>query len=97
MVCATEGYPTGPRTGDPIDGLEAASAIDGVTVFSAGVAEGEDGGLVTAGGRVLSLTGQGRTIAEARGRAYDAVAELAWSGMQFRRDIAANPTGVGSD
>ena len=97
VVCATEGYPTGPRTGDPIDGLEAASAIDGVTVFSAGVAEGGDGGLVTAGGRVLSLTGRGRTIAEARGRAYDAVAELAWSGMQFRRDIAANPPGAGSD
>jgi len=52
---------------------------------------------VTAGGRVLSLTGRGRTIAEARRRAYDAVAELAWSGMQFRRDIAANPTGTGSD
>ena len=72
-------------------------AKDDAFSSAAATAEGGDGGLVTAGGRVLSLTGRGRTIAEARGRAYDAVAELAWSGMQFRRDIAANPTGAGSD
>ena len=64
-----------PRTGDPIDGLEAASAVDGVTVFAAGVT-GERDRLVTAGGRVLAVTGQGPTVAEARIQAYEAVSRL---------------------
>ncbi len=91
VVCASEHYPIAPRTGDPIDGLEAASAIEGVTVFAAGVGERE-GRLVTAGGRVLTVTGQGPTVDEARRRAYDAVSCISWPGMQQRTDIAADPT-----
>ena len=92
VVCASEGYPAAPRTGDPIDGLEAASAVDGVTVFAAGVTS-ERERLVTAGGRVLAVTGQGPTVAEARIRAYEAVSRLSWPGMQHRTDIASSSTG----
>jgi phosphoribosylamine--glycine ligase len=89
VVCASEGYPTAPRTGDRIDGLEAAAARPGVDVYCAGVATGRDGALVTAGGRVLDVTALGPTVAEARARAYAAVADLSWPGMQVRTDIAA--------
>jgi len=93
VVCASEGYPAAPRTGDPVEGLDNASAVDGVTVFAAGVGE-HDGRLVTAGGRVLAVTGQGSDVADARRRAYAAVAELSWPGMQVRGDVAASPTAV---
>src|SRR5258705_9284405 len=72
VVCATENYPASPRTGDRIEGLDAARAIDGVSVFCAGVRggdPGDDGALYTAGGRVLSVTALGPTIAAARDRA----------------------------
>ncbi len=93
MVCAAEHYPASPRTGDPIDGIEAASAIDGVTVFCAGVGAGAEGGLVTAGGRVLNVTGQGATLAEARDRAYAGVAKISWPGLHHRNDIASSAAG----
>jgi len=89
VVCASEGYPASPRTGDVIVGLDAARAVEGVTVFCAGVGADDDGRLITAGGRVLSVTGRGDTVAEARTRAYVAVDEVSWPGMQARRDIAA--------
>ena len=73
VVCATEGYPEAPRTGDVIGGIEDARGVDGVDVFSAGVAAGPDG-LVTAGGRVLNVTGRAATLAEAAARAYAGVA-----------------------
>ena len=92
VVCASEGYPATPRTGDVIDGLDAASAVDGVTVFSAGVGSDAAGRLVTAGGRVLTVTGQGPDITSARDRAYEAVSRITWPGMQHRSDIAAAPT-----
>jgi phosphoribosylamine--glycine ligase len=89
VVCATEGYPTAPRTGDVIDGLDAARAVPGVTVYCAGVADGPGGRLVTAGGRVLAVTGTAATVAAARHAAYDAVARLSWPGCHYRSDIAA--------
>ncbi len=92
VVCASEGYPAAPRTGDRIEGLAAAAAVDGVTVFAAGVGADADGHLVTAGGRVLDVTGQGPDIATARERAYAAVALVDWPGMHHRRDIAAVPS-----
>jgi phosphoribosylamine--glycine ligase len=90
VVCASEGYPQQPRTGDPIAGLETASAVPGVQVFCAGVGPGVGGsGLVTAGGRVLNVTAVGDDVPEAHARAYEAVALLSWPGMVVRRDIAA--------
>ncbi len=89
VVLASEHYPGTPRTGDRIDGLEAAAAIEGVTVFHAGTALDDEGAFVTAGGRVLGVSALGPTIAEARARAYAAVDRIGWEGMQYRTDIAA--------
>jgi phosphoribosylamine--glycine ligase len=90
VVLASEGYPASPRTGDVITGLDAARALDGVSVFCAGVRAGADGELLTAGGRVLNVCGRGATVAEARSRAYAGVAEISWPGMHFRTDIAGS-------
>ncbi|MGZ4758883.1 MAG: phosphoribosylamine--glycine ligase, partial [Acidimicrobiales bacterium] len=93
VVCATEGYPRSPRLGDPIEGLDLAARVEGVSVFCAGVSRPEgaadDGPLLTAGGRVLALTGMGPDLATARSRAYQAVACVSWPGMHVRSDIAA--------
>jgi phosphoribosylamine--glycine ligase len=88
VVCASEGYPRSPRSGDVIDGLDRARLVEGVTLFCSGVAAGEGGELLTAGGRVLDVTGVGPDLATARRRAYEAVAALSWPGMHARRDIA---------
>ena len=96
VVCAVEGYPRSPRVGDPIEGLDLAARVEGVSIFCAGVARadggsvGEAGPLVTAGGRVLDVTAMGPDIATARSRAYQAVACLSWPGMHVRSDIAAS-------
>jgi phosphoribosylamine--glycine ligase len=87
VVLATEGYPTAPRTGDVIDGIAKAEA-SGATVFCAGVARGPAGDLVTAGGRVLAVTGTGPTVAAARDHAYQAAALISWPGLHHRTDIA---------
>ena len=89
VVAASEGYPLAPRTGDTIEGIEAAAAVEGVDVLCAGVASGPDGELVTAGGRVLNVVGRGATPAVARARAYEAVAHVRWPGEHHRTDIAA--------
>jgi phosphoribosylamine--glycine ligase len=89
VVCATEGYPAAPRTGDVIDGLDDARAVPGVTVYCAGVAEGPGGRLITAGGRVLAVTGTAATVIAARQAAYAAVGRLSWPGMHHRHDIGA--------
>ena len=85
---ATEGYPVAPRTGDVIDGLDAAGAVPGVTVYCAGVAAAPDGRLVTAGGRVLAVTGIGPAVDDARRSAYEGVHQLSWPGLHWRSDIA---------
>src|SRR5699024_2101390 len=68
VVVAADGYPTAPRTGDRIDGLDAAAAIDGVDVIHAGTATDGDGSLVTSGGRVLAITASGTDLTHARDR-----------------------------
>jgi phosphoribosylamine--glycine ligase len=88
VVLASEGYPDSPRTGDVIEGMDAAQQVDGVTVFCAGVAADPAGRLVTAGGRVLNVTALDSSIAGARRRAYAAVERINWPGMQSRPDIA---------
>ena len=89
VVAASEGYPASPRTGDPIEGIAAAGEVEGATVLCAGVAASGDGGLLTAGGRVLNVVGVGGDVATARARAYDAVGRVGWPGMHYRSDIAA--------
>jgi len=88
VVLASEGYPASPRTGDVIEGIDAASALPGVTVFCAGVGADDAGRLLTAGGRVLDVTATGATIGEARERAYAAVERISWPGRHHRTDIA---------
>ncbi|MBW3547654.1 MAG: phosphoribosylamine--glycine ligase [Actinobacteria bacterium] len=94
VVCAAEGYPEAPRRGDRIQGLDAAAAVEGVTVYCAGVAGAGGGALLTASGRVLDVTALAPTLDEARRRAYRAVSHLSWPGMQYRRDIAATAVGT---
>ncbi|MCU1352491.1 MAG: phosphoribosylamine--glycine ligase [Acidimicrobiales bacterium] len=91
VVAASEGYPTAPRTGDVIDGIAAARAVEGATVLAAGVSADHAGQLVTAGGRVLDVIGRGPDVATARRRAYDALAHISWPGEHHRTDIAAVP------
>ena len=88
VVVASGGYPAAGSTGFEISGLDAAEAVDGVTVFHSGTAE-RQGRVVTAGGRVLSVSATGPSIAEARERAYEAVGRVSFEGMQHRTDIAA--------
>ncbi|MGY6500077.1 MAG: phosphoribosylamine--glycine ligase [Acidimicrobiales bacterium] len=88
VVAATEGYPESPRSGDRITGLDQVDEMDDVMVFGAGVARDDDGHLVTAGGRVLSVTALGPTLADARTRAYEALDLIRWPGRHARRDIA---------
>lgn len=87
VVMASTGYPDSPRKGDEITGIEAANALEGVDVIHAGTTE-VDGRLVTAGGRVLSVTATGSDLNQARERAYAGVAAISFDGVQFRSDIA---------
>jgi phosphoribosylamine--glycine ligase len=86
VVLASAGYPESSSKGDVIHGLAGAAEIAAVT--HAGTAE-RDGEIVTAGGRVLNVTGLGASPAEARDRAYDAAGRISFEGMQIRTDIAA--------
>jgi phosphoribosylamine--glycine ligase len=86
VVLASAGYPESSSKGDVIRGLAEAAEVAEVT--HAGTAE-RDGEIVTAGGRVLNVTGLGMSPAEARDRAYDAARRISFDGMQIRTDIAA--------
>ena len=85
VVLASAGYPASSSKGDVITGLEQAA--ESAEVVHAGTAE-VDGRIVTAGGRVLNLTGVGPDAATARDRAYDAAEAVNFDGKQMRRDIA---------
>jgi phosphoribosylamine--glycine ligase len=91
VVVAAEGYPEAPRGGDPITGLAEAEAADGSAyVLHAGTRLAEDGSTVlSAGGRVLSVTATGRDLAQARSRAYAATELIGLAGSHHRSDIAA--------
>lgn len=88
VVLATPGYPEQARTGGVITGVEDAEAVEGAWVLHAGTALDDDGRLVAAGGRVLSVVGTGATLAQARAVAYDAAGRIALEGGQVRTDIA---------
>lgn len=86
VVIAAAGYPSSPRTGDPIRGLD--QVIEDVVVFHAGTAR-KAGEVVSAGGRVLGVTALGVSVDQARGKAYAAVDHIDLPGKQVRRDIGA--------
>lgn len=90
VVVCSRGYPGSVTKGLPIDGLDEAGAMEGVVLFHAGTARGtgsEAGKVVTAGGRVLSVTALGSDLAEAQRRANAAADRVRFDGAFFRRDI----------
>lgn len=87
IVLASENYPQKPKTGDTIRGLDAAKAREGVVLFHAGTAKNADDEYITAGGRVLGVTAIGESLDSALKTAYEAVNDISWDGMQYRRDI----------
>lgn len=93
VVLASGGYPGEYTTGYPIEGLQDVGSMVDVEVFHAGTRI-EGGCIVTAGGRVLGVTAKGTTVAEARERAYEAVAKIHFEKMHYRSDIALRASGV---
>ena len=91
VVAAAEGYPGSYSKGMPIAGDLVGS--DGVIVFHAGT-KFKDNHTVTSGGRVLGVTGIGRSLVDARQRAYRALEDVSFPGMVFRRDIGARGLAV---
>ncbi len=91
VVLASGGYPGAYDTGRIITGVDEAAAQRDVEVFQAGTARADDGALVTAGGRVLAVTGTGPDVAAARTRAYAAADRIHFDGAQRREDIARLP------
>lgn len=87
VVLTSAGYPGHYETGKPITGVERAEALDGVTVYHAGTRRGDDGALLTAGGRVLDVTAVGESLQAARDRAYEAVGLIDFEGKTYRTDI----------
>ena len=92
VVMAAHGYPGSYKKGAPISGLEAAGAMEGVTVYHAGTKASSDGGVLCNGGRVLAVTGVGSDLKDAVGKAYAAVGAIKFEceeGAMYRTDIAA--------
>ena len=87
VILAAEDYPHKPRTGDVIKGLSAAESDENVFIFHSGTAKNENGEFITAGGRVLGVTAFGNDLEQSLNRAYHAVGEISFDGMQYRRDI----------
>ncbi len=85
VVLAAEGYPEHPRKGDEITGLPAHDASS--MTFHAGTKKTEDGKTVTSGGRVLCVVGLGKTLKEARDKAYEQAEKIHFNGCQKRSDI----------
>ncbi|MEU1198831.1 phosphoribosylamine--glycine ligase [Streptomyces sp. NPDC005813] len=90
VVVASHNYPDTPRTGDPITGLDEVAAQDAPHAYVLHAGTKRDGdAVVSAGGRVLSVTASGTDLTQARARAYAAVARIGLDGSQHRTDIAA--------
>ena len=86
VVASSSGYPGSYKTGFPITGLAAAAHVPGVQIFHSGSSRVGDQ-LLTAGGRVLGATAAASSLEEALARAYQAMAEIHFEGMYYRRDI----------
>ena len=85
VVLAAKGYPSEVKTGDEISNL---NSVDGVTIFHAGTKD--DGALRSSGGRVLTITGLGSDLTEARDKAYRTISQIKLEGSFYRNDIALN-------
>ncbi len=88
VVVASGGYPGSYESGYPISGLDEAEKQPDVVVFHAGTAK-KDGKIVTAGGRVLSVTALGETLAAAQAKAYAAAKLIDFTGIHYRKDIGS--------
>jgi len=86
VVLAAGDYPDQVQTGNVISGIDAARSVRNALVFHAGTAT-QNGNLVTAGGRVLTIVGRGSTYAQAIETAYHAASNIRFDRMQYRRDI----------
>ena len=86
VVLAAEGYPATPKSGGAISGF---TSIENVRTFHSGTSQ-TDAGLVATGGRVLTITGIGEDLTEARNRAYRAISQISLTGSFYRTDIAFN-------
>jgi phosphoribosylamine--glycine ligase (EC 6.3.4.13) len=97
VVLAASGYPGRVRTGDLISGIADAEVMPGAHVIQAGTrmegAPGEEH-LATAGGRILTVVGQGKDLAHARKKAYAALRKIHVAGSHYRNDIAARAAGA---
>ena len=93
VVLASPGYPGRPVLGEEIRGLDSLSEVE---VFHSGTAAGENGAVVSAGGRVLSVCALGPDLVTALKRAYSGVAEIDWPGKVFRKDIGRRVVDQGS-
>lgn len=87
VVIASRGYPAKAQTGDIIYGLDLAQKHEKTEIFHAGTSKDDRGHFITSGGRVLGVTATGENLDEALDRAYLAVNDISFNGMQFRRDI----------
>lgn len=96
VVLAARGYPARPETGVPIEGLNRCEQNEHVAVFHAATSRGADGEWLTAGGRVLGVTAKGETLDLALERCYQAVGDIRWDGMHYRRDIG-RPVAEGAE
>jgi phosphoribosylamine--glycine ligase len=86
VVMAANGYPGSYRKGSAIEGIAEGALVEGVEIFHAGTAA-VGGRILSAGGRVLNVSALGKTIGEARARAYQAVDRIRWPDGFCRRDI----------
>ena len=93
VVASSAGYPGSYKTGLPITGLSAAGQVPGVQVFHAGTAQ-VGSQLLTSGGRVLGVTAAADSLGEALSRAYQAIGEIQFEGMYYRRDIGHRALGA---
>jgi len=87
VVMASQGYPGSYPKGKVIEGLDIAAKKPDIHVFHAGTSRGANGQVVTAGGRVLCVTGMGATIEGAIQKAYEGVGDIRFEGAHFRKDI----------
>jgi phosphoribosylamine--glycine ligase len=92
VIASSAGYPSAYKTGFPISGLGPAAQVPGVEIFHSGTSR-VGGQFVTSGGRVLGVTATAESLRDAIARAYQAMAEIQFEGIYYRRDIGHRAVG----